>query len=389
MKLKREPEDFLVEELPIVAPVDRGRFGFYKLTKRGIGTIEAIEFIRRRWNLSGQQFSYGGLKDRHAVTIQYLTIADGPNQALREQSYDLEPIGRLAHPYGPNGFRGNRFVVTLRDLSPEAAKKAGVALMEVPHDGLPNYFDDQRFGSVGFDGGFIGHAWLLGDHERAFKLAIAEPTPMDRPATRDEKNVLRHFWGDWIGAKDNLPRSHARSLVTYLVDHPTDFRGAFARIKRELRSLYFSAFQSHLWNLILARVLVAETRNEQRMMLDFKVATLPIHRHLTVEQAKLLSATRLPLPASRTPLPPEGPIREIALAVVREMGLEWEDIRVKHLKDVFFSKGERPALFHPTEPSHIVAVDDLYPGKKKITLKFDLPKGAYATMVVKRVTDAS
>jgi tRNA pseudouridine13 synthase len=389
MKLKRQPEDFRVEELPIVRPVERGRFGFYRLTKRGLGTLEAIEFIRRRWSLSGQQIAYGGLKDRHAVTVQYLTILDGPMQPIREQSFDLEPIGRLAAPYGPNGFRGNRFVVTLRDLSREAADKAVAALDEVPRDGLPNYFDDQRFGSVGFDGGFIAHAWLLGKHEEAFRLAVAEPTPMDRPETRGEKQVLRDHWGDWPAAKAALVRSHARSLVTYLVDHPTDFKGAFARLRRELRSLYFSAFQSHLWNLMLARLIGRETRFDQRVMLDFKVAPLPIHRHLDPEQARLLASTRLPLPASRTPLPPEGPIRELALAVVAEMGLTWEDLRVKGLKDVFFSKGDRPAVFFPTDPAHDVGPDDLYPGRSKVTLRFDLPKGAYATLVVKRVTDAA
>ncbi len=389
MKLKRQPEDFRVEELPIVRPLDRGRFGFYRLTKRGLGTLEAIEFIRRRWNLSGQQIAYGGLKDRHAVTIQYLTILDGPMQPIREPSFDLEPIGRLAAPYGPNGFRGNRFVVTLRDLASESADKAVAALEEVPRDGLPNYFDDQRFGSVGFDGGFIAHAWLLGKHEEAFRLAVAEPTPMDRPETRDEKQVLRDHWGDWPAAKAALGRSHARSLVTYLVDHPTDFRGAFARLRRELRSLYFSAFQSHLWNLMLAHLIGRETRFDQRVTLDFKVAQLPIHRRLDPDQARLLAMTRLPLPASRTPLPPEGPIRDLALSVVAEMGLAWEDIRVKHLKDVFFSKGDRPALFFPTDPAHDLGPDDLYPGRFKVTLRFDLPKGAYATLVVKRVTDAA
>jgi tRNA pseudouridine13 synthase len=387
--MKRRPEDFQVEELPIVRPTDRGRFGFYRLTKRGLGTLEAIEAIRRRWNLSGRQIAYGGLKDRHAVTIQYLTIVDGPSQPLRESSFELEPMGRLAAPYGPDGFRGNRFVVTLRDLSREAADKAVAALDEVPRDGLPNYFDDQRFGSVGFDGGFIAHAWLLGEHERAFRLAVAEATPMDRPDTRVEKTILRECWGNWPEAKARLDRSHARSLVTYLVDHPTDFKGAFARIRRELRSLYFSAFQSHLWNLLLARTIEAETRPDQRVAIDFKVAALPIHRRLDPEQARLLASIRLPLPASRTPLPPEGPIRDLALAVASEMGLAWEDLRVKGLKDVFFSKGERPALFFPSEPSHHRAADDLYPGRVQVTLRFDLPKGAYATLVVKRVTDAA
>ncbi|MDB5351574.1 MAG: hypothetical protein JWN86_2821 [Planctomycetota bacterium] len=387
MKLKRLNEDFRVEELPIIEGGDRGRFVFYRLWKRGLGTLEAIEAIRRRWNLAAEQVHYGGLKDRHAETIQYLTILEGPNRPLRETNLSLEPLGRLQHPYGPRDFRGNRFGLVLRDLTPDAAARAQRSAEAVPRDGLPNYFDDQRFGSVGFGGGFIAEAWLKGDHERALRLAIAEPNASDRPEVRAEKAILNETWGQWADAKARLPRSHARSLVTYLVDHPTDFRGAFARVRRDLRSLYFSAYQSYLWNLLLGRLIEQTTRPEQRAEIDFKVATLPLHHGLDVDQARTLRSWSLPLPASRTPLEAEGPKRDLVMGVLNELELGWEDLRVKHLKDVFFSKGERPALFFPDAMTHQVAPDELYPGRQKMTLSFDLVKGAYATLVVKRLTE--
>jgi tRNA pseudouridine13 synthase len=389
MKLKRLPEDFQVEELPLVEGGERGRFVFYRLTKRGMGTLEAVEAVCRRWDVAGRRVSYGGLKDRHAVTTQYLTIFEGPERGLRESSFELTPLGRLDQPYSPALFRGNRFAVVIRSLSREDAEKAVRAVGQLPRDGLPNYFDDQRFGSVGFSGGFIARAWLSGDHEQALRLAIAEANPADRPDTKREKEILREFWGNWSEAKSRLERSHARSLVTYLVDHPTDFRGAFARVRRELRSLYFSAYQSYLWNLTLGKMIERVTRPEQRVPIDFKVATLPIHRGLDTVQSAILNASRLPLPASRTPLPPEGPEREAALEVVAAEGFAWEDLRVKYLKDVFFSKGTRPALFHAEKLSHTLENDDLEPGRKKLRLEFELPKGAYATLVVKRVTDAA
>ncbi len=388
MKLKRLPEDFQVEELPLVSGGQRGRFTFYRLTKSGMGTLEVIDAICRRWNLAGRRLSYGGLKDRHARTIQYLTIHEGPERTLKEASFELAPLGRLERPYGPDQFSGNRFVVTLRDLSRPAVEKAERALAELPRDGLPNYFDDQRFGSVGFDGGFIAHAWLTGDHERALKLALAEPNPSDRPGTKAEKAILREFWGRWPEAKAALERSHARSIVTYLVDHPTDFRGAFARVRRELRSLYFSAFQSHLWNLLLGHWIERTTQPDQRVALDFKVAALPIHRGLDPDQARELADLRIPLPSSRNAIP-EGPMREVAAEVLGGFGLSWENLRIKHLKDVFFSKGLRPALFFAGNLSHSTAADELEPGRRKLTLSFDLPKGAYATLVVKRITDAA
>jgi tRNA pseudouridine13 synthase len=321
--------------------------------------------------------------------VQYLTILEGPERPLRETSFELEPVGRTDRPYGPAHFRGNRFSVVIRDLSTDAADKARRAVAELPRDGLPNYFDDQRFGSVGFSGGFIAREWLSGQYEQALKLAIAEPNPADRPGTKQEKAILRECWGNWPEAKARLDRSHARSLVTYLVDHPTDFRGAFARTRRELRSLYFSAFQSHLWNLTLARLLERLTRPDQRVAINFRVASLPIHRGLDREQAAILEACRVPLPASRTKLPAQEPERTAALEVVAEQGLTWDDLRVKHLKDVFFSKGERPALFFASGLSSTLDDDDLHPTRRKLTLDFELPKGAYATLLIKRVTDAA
>ena len=388
MKLKRLPEDFRVEELTTVEPGPRGRYRLYRLTKRGLGTLEALEAIRRRWNLAGQQVHYGGLKDRHALTIQYLTIADGPQRPLKEASFELEPLGLVAGPYGPGSFRGNRFDLTLRDLAPAAADRGMKAAGQVEREGLPNYFDDQRFGSVGFDGGFIGEAWLKGDHQSALRLAIAEPNPSDRPETRDEKAILRECWGDWPTAKARLPRSHARSLVTYLVDHPHDFRGAFARVRRDLRSLYFSAYQSFLWNLWLGRLIDSVTRPDQRVPIDFKTALLPLFRDLAPDQIATLRDATLTLPSTRSPQP-AGPEGAVIGAILADRGLAWTDLRVKHLKDVFFSKGHRPALFFPAGLRARIEADDLYPGKRKLLLAFDLPKGAYATLLVKRVSDAS
>ena len=62
---------------------------------------------------------------------------------------------------------------------------------------------------------------------------------------------------------------------------------------------------------------------------------------------------------------------------------------MKHLKDVFFSKGTRPALFFAGNLTHTVAPDEIYPGRQKLRLGFELPKGAYATLVVKRVTEVA
>jgi tRNA pseudouridine13 synthase len=386
MKLKCQPEDFRVEELPLVSPAGFGMCTFYRLTKRNIGTIEAVQGICRSWNLAGHQVSYAGLKDRHAVTIQYLTIMGGPRKTLSCPTFKLEPIGRLIHPYGPNHFRGNRFHLVVRDLGDDDLRRATDEIAAISTDGLPNYFDDQRFGSVGFSRQFIGHAWLLGDHERALKLALADPNPFDRSETKGQKALIRDFWGRWPELKTRLDRSSERSIVTYLVDHPTDYRGAFARLRRELRTLYFSAFQSHLWNLILAGWLACQTRNDQRVPVELKVGTFPFPRRLEPAQVQILTESLIPLPSTRSAIP-DGPLGEVAREVISRFQLEWSDLRVKHLKDVFFSKGARASLVFPMNVDFSAAEDELHRGRHALHLSFDLSKGLYATILVKRITD--
>ena len=388
MKLKCQPEDFRVEELPLVSPAGHGRYTFYRLTKRNIGTIEAVEAICRRWNLAGRRVSYGGLKDRHAVTVQYLTIADGTLKPINTPSVELEPMGRRPQPYGPRHFRGNRFQLVLRDMAEAEIVRASSEIPSLSSDGLPNYFDDQRFGSVGYSGEFIAHAWLVGNHERALELALAEANPFDRSGVKAQKAILRAHWGQWTEAKARLERSSARSIVTYLVDHPTDFRGAFARLRHEFRTLYFSAFQSHLWNLILARWIEHWTEPEQRVYIELKAGRFPFPRRLTKEQVQVLNESPIPLPASRNPLP-QGVLGTVIEQVLTGFQLEWPELRVKHLKDVFFSKGNRACLLFPEMLELATIDDDLHPGRRGMRLSFELSKGSYATIMVKRITAAA
>jgi len=385
MKLKCQPEDFRVEELPIVSPGGHGRYPFYRLTKRDLGTLEAVDLICRRWNIAGRRISYGGLKDRHALTTQYLTIFDGPTTSITAANFSLEHLGKLSHPYRPPNFRGNRFEMVIRDMGHEPARCVLDLARSIGSDGLPNYFDDQRFGSVGYSGELIGHAWLRGDFERALELALAEANPSDRSAAKVEKAILRDCWGRWTEAKARLERSSARSIVTYLVDHPTDFRGAFARMRRELRTLYFSAFQSHLWNLILARWIERLTRPEQRLMIELKAGPLPFPCGLDRDQVSTLRGAQVPLPSSRNALP-VGPLKEVVEEVLTGFQLTWPEMRVRHLKDVFFSKGSRPALVFPEKLEARLVDDELYPGKRAAELSFELGKGSYATIIVKRIT---
>jgi tRNA pseudouridine13 synthase len=56
------------------------------------------------------------------------------------------------------------------------------------------------------------------------------------------------------------------------------------------------------------------------------------------------------------------------------------------MQQPFFSKGERAGCVRPANLAHTADADELNAGKRKLILTFDLPRGSYATMLVKRVT---
>lgn len=386
MKLKCAPEDFQVEERVLLRP-GSGQFGLYLLTKTSLGTPEAIDAILQKWNLARWQVAYAGLKDKHALTRQYVTVKGGPRQGLRQTNIELAYLGQVKEPIHAKDIAANTFTVVLRDMRPEEVAAAGAAMEQIGQFGLPNYFDDQRFGSLGKSGEFIARPWCLGNYERALWLALAEPNVHDSREEYDQKALLRELWGKWPECKAALARSHRRSVITFLADKPDrpDFKRALALIRQDLRSIYLAAFQSDLWNGMLAALIRKVCPAESLATQKIGKRELPFYTALNEEMKALLRATLLPLPSARQHLE-AGPIKELMDEVLAAEGMELRQVRVKFPRDAFFSKGERPAIFFPMNVSHDVAPDDFYRGKQKMVLRFELPRGAYATILVKRVT---
>ena len=384
MKVKRLPEDFTVEERTEFRP-GRGPFALYTLTKRSLGTPEALEAIARRWNLPREVISFGGLKDRHALTTQWITIRGGPGRGLKQTNLELRYVGQAPRPFGPKDILGNRFRIVLRDFSKEGEARARKAVDEVGRDPVPNYFDDQRFGSLGPSGDFVGRAWCEQKYERAVWLALAEENEHDRPEDRSEKEILRGKWGDWSAVKAALSKSHRRSIVTFLADRPGDFKGALARIHAEMRGLYLSAFQSFLWNRLLSTAIREICAPAQLAAVPLKVGEALFFGPLEDGQREKLKAIVLPLPSARARLTDE-PMKERVERSLREVGLDLKSLRIRHPRENFFSRGDRAATFAPGGLSSAWDTDDLYPGRRKLELKFDLPRGSYATILVKRIT---
>lgn len=386
MKLKHQPEDFRVEE--IAEPqLGGGPFALYRLAKTSLGTPEAVDAICRAWRIAREAVAVGGLKDRHAATRQFLSIENGPRRNLGQTNFDLTYLGQTARPFDSKDILANRFEIVLRDLRPPEATRILAALPQASEGGVANYFDDQRFGSVGVSGEFIGRAWCLGDYERVLWLALAESNTHDRPDVREEKEKLRAHWGDWAACRQHAFRPVVRAAMERLCRQPHDFRGAFVRIPQHERRLYLEAFQSFLWNRILAESIRPLFDPAELFDLEIARTAVPFYRVVPPPIVREQLERPLPFPSARE-RSELGPLTDLYERVAAEFGLECRTLRVKYPRDSFFSRGARAAIFSPRSLSASAEADEQAPARRKLLLRFDLPPGCYATVLVKRLAEA-
>lgn len=177
-----------------------------------------------------------------------------------------------------------------------------------------------------------------------------------------------------------------RALIEHLAHHPDDYRGALQRLRPELHGLYLSAYQSYLWNRLLASWLEREVPIEQLVRVPLRLGDVPMHRTLSEQQRHVLAALTLPLPTARSPLAADDPRKPLLDAVLSDEGLTLDQLKVHGIRTLFFSRGERAALCLPAALQYEAGTDDLHPARSKLQLSFDLPRGAYATLIIKRIT---
>ncbi len=146
---KSAPGDFEVEEDLGFEPSGDGEHLFIWVEKSGLGTMELIERLARELALNPSLFSHSGLKDKHALTRQWLSLhlpgKASPITAPDGDGYRILRQLRHHKKLRPGTHRGNRFRVCLRrlDVLPDETRHQ---IESVVQYGFANYFGRQRFG---------------------------------------------------------------------------------------------------------------------------------------------------------------------------------------------------------------------------------------------------
>ncbi len=150
--IKCQPEDFEVEEIPAYQPSGSGDYLYLWIEKRALGAEYFVRQVARRLNLAAGEVGTAGLKDRHAVTRQMVSVPARAEMLLGQLDGDgirLLAVHRHTNKLRPGHLRGNRFRVLIRDPDPVHAERLPPIVERLRQLGLPNYYGPQRFGKDG------------------------------------------------------------------------------------------------------------------------------------------------------------------------------------------------------------------------------------------------
>ncbi|MEO1231611.1 MAG: tRNA pseudouridine(13) synthase TruD [Myxococcota bacterium] len=162
-RLRRDPEDFEVEERLPYAAEGRGDHLFVLIEKRGLNTSAAALQVAEHLGIiqPGERLppeaGWAGMKDRHAVARQWLSFPWREANPLPEPttlSLEAGSVGVLAahrhrHKLRKGHVQANRFRIRIRDVPPGGTERARAALARLRVTGMPNPFGPQRFGREG------------------------------------------------------------------------------------------------------------------------------------------------------------------------------------------------------------------------------------------------
>ncbi len=384
MKLKRFPEDFVVEEVINVEPCGQGEFSLFRLVKKGANTLDVIRDLSKRLKVSFNDISYCGLKDRYSLSIQFIAVRGNIKRDVKARNYEVCYIGKIDEPLGRDKLLGNLFKVVVRDLERGVDEYVGSNVEDVIKFGFVNYYDDQRFGSARHGKGFFAKELINRNYEKALKLLIATPSRYDEKKVKRFKRCVRDNWGRWEECINLAVYPYEKRILSYLRGRkptPSNIKKALELIDHEYLLLLLHAYQSYIWNEVVKGVL--REMNLELFPVRYAVGELLFYKKLNDGVFKELRDMLIPFPGPK--LKPEGLWGKVLLDVLKREGIgDIKNFKTR-IKGGLFETHRRKVVVFPKDLTWSVEDDDVYKGKKKLHISVFLPSGTYVTILLKRI----
>jgi len=277
VKIKVQPQDFVVTELIRLTPGEKGDYTILELKKSFWNTLDVIEQVSRKMHVQKTLFARAGLKDRYSLSTQYLSYKGDFHETITEKNYTLKPVGKSRMPVSPRLLHGNAFCITLRNMTAQEVSTVDRNKEEVRKYGFPNYFDEQRFGSARHRQGFIAKKMILEHYAGALKLLMCHAYKEESTREKRFKKYCLSHWRDWRGCSKIAPPFY-QPILRHLIQNPKDFKNALKRIDRQFLNIYLLAYQSYMFNDVLARLV--KTYGQDNAVVKYSMGELLFYRRL-------------------------------------------------------------------------------------------------------------
>jgi tRNA pseudouridine13 synthase len=356
--IKAEPEDFLVEEIRpdgtvleigqnMSFPVTEGEYIHFTLEKKNWDTMRAIKVISKKCGVSQKRFNYAGTKDRRSISTQRVSSWNIPKETLEKftiKDITLRDFSVSDERINLGDLKGNRFTIRVGEVSKDADKKV-MAMKEELGGKAPNFFGTQRFG-MRLNNHIVGKHALKGEFKEAAMEFLCGDGDNAEVAQKARKNLRETE--DFQAALNEFPNylGFEKSLLNHLVRFPTDFIGAMRELPKKLRWMFIHAYQGYIFNLTLSEYI--------------EMGELP---------------EELPLVGYTT-----GPDK-VSEKILKKEGIKQDDFKVAAMPEMT-SEGEMRKAVIPFSDLEVV---DFNEKDSNLWVRFSLPPGAYATIVLREL----
>lgn len=401
MAIKSLPEDFIVDEVldpAYLAKVSRtpAPFVVYHLAKTSLTTPEAVGFFAKALGMPGNKVLAAGLKDKHGVTSQHVTVeagrgADKFPATMEAQGWKARRVGFTHAPINSQAIQANRFKVTIRamtrkdnELLDEAAKSLMTGSNELTSGKgrllVVNYYGNQRFGGARAGEGFLAPLLIKGKFEEALKIILATPHRKDMRNVKHFKQTCKDNWGQWKEMLPKLPKMQLRLPIEKLIAKPGDFKAAFQALPYFEQQMAVEAWQSLLWNRVACRLVETHCAPCREIDDTYCKLAFPTPGSVPGEWRHMM----LPVLGKNSEL--RDPWSSAAAAVLEEENVTTADLKIPGVERPWFAQVERQlfieaADFHAANPQQDETQDKAIRFKR--TLSFSLPRGCYATVLLR------
>jgi tRNA pseudouridine13 synthase len=401
-KLRRTPEDFVVDEISIRPPEKPdGAIVVARVWHRNWEANRLVRRLSSNLRIGRGSIGFAGTKDGRSVATQLMSF-----RASIDEVRALEiPDVRILEAYRANrmisigDLIGNSFSVRVTDLGESADIREASDAVRRAIDGVggfPNFFGIQRFGSVRPITHLIGKDLVAGDFEGAVMRYVANP--MGNGAEGEEARRTLQDTRDFGRAMAELPSKFTfeRTMVAHLVERPEDYLGALRRLPRNLLMMFVHAYQSYMFNRILSERMRRGLPLHEPVEGDF---VLPLDKNGVPDQDNPIDITSDNIAKARRNAAEgkafvsgilygaesrfaEGVMGEIERDVVEEEGVVAEDFQIVGLREAS-SKGSRRELLSPVKDLRVVQEE-----QGGMLFGFSLNKGCYATCLLREFMKA-